>query len=551
MAVFKCKMCGGAIEFSPGATVGECDSCGTKQTLPRLDDDKKANLYDRANHFRRNNDFDKAMGIYEQILIEDPTDSEAYWSVVLCRYGIEYVEDPSTHLHVPTVNRTQYTSIYMDEDYKSAIQYADTFQRAIYEAEANAIDDIQKGILEISSKETPFDVFICYKETDQHGRRTQDSVIANDLYHHLVNEGFKVFFARITLEDKLGTAYEPYIFAALNSAKVMVVIGTKAEYFNAVWVRNEWSRFLTLIKNRAKKTLIPAYRDMDPYDLPDEFSHLQAQDMSKLGFMMDLIRGIKKIATSEKELLTAQETVVVNARGVNTKALLERMFLFLEDGDWDNAVAYTERVLDEDPANALAYLGKLMAKLEVYTQTSLVDIHLPFDSLDEYKKVLQFADESLKKEMIGYNKLIRNRNDYDKAERKYNEAKMLIDKANTEQEFKYIAKLFSAIEGHRDASEQEKILLEKAEVARKDAIYSEAATLASKKYVYAIEQAIAAYQSISGWRDADEKIDESQQKIETIMERKKVLKKYIIISCLALTLMATIMVVFLLSHSHP
>mgnify|MGYP000004764029 FL=1 len=93
----------------------------------------------------------------------------------------------------------------------------------------------KKGILEISQNEEPFDVFICYKETDEHGRRTHDSVLANDLYHQLTQEGFKVFFARITLEDKLGTAYEPYIFAALNSAKVMVVIGTKPEYFNAVW----------------------------------------------------------------------------------------------------------------------------------------------------------------------------------------------------------------------------------------------------------------------------------------------------------------------------
>ena len=45
----------------------------------------------------------------------------------------------------------------------------------------------------------------------------------------------------------------------------------------------------------------PAYRDMDPYDLPDEFSHLQAQDMSKLGFMQDLIRGIKKLAAAAAE----------------------------------------------------------------------------------------------------------------------------------------------------------------------------------------------------------------------------------------------------------
>ena len=40
---------------------------------------------------------------------------------------------------------------------------------------------------------------------------------------------------------------------------------------------------------------------MDPYDLPDEFSHLQAQDMSKLGFMQDLIRGIKKLAAAAAE----------------------------------------------------------------------------------------------------------------------------------------------------------------------------------------------------------------------------------------------------------
>lgn len=123
----------------------------------------------------------------------------------------------------------------------------------VYEAEAKVINEIQKGILEISQKEELFDVFICYKETDANGRRTPDGVLATDLYHQLTQEGFKVFFSRITLEDKLGTAYEPYIFAALNSAKVMVVLGTKPEYFNAVWVKNEWSRYLALIRGGAKR----------------------------------------------------------------------------------------------------------------------------------------------------------------------------------------------------------------------------------------------------------------------------------------------------------
>ena len=275
--LIKCKMCGGDLRPAENATTCECEYCGSVQTIPKLDNERRLNLYDRANHFRRNNEYDKAMGIFEQILQDDRTDAEAYWSLVLCRYGIEYVEDPATKKRIPTVNRAQFTSIFADDDYKSALEYADSVQKGIYETEAKAIDDIQKGILDISKKEKPFDVFICYKETDAEGKRTPDSVLANDLYHQLTREGFKVFFSRITLEDKLGQQYEPYIFAALNSAKVMVVLGTKPEYFNAVWVKNEWSRYLKLIKGGANKTLVPAYKDMDPYDLPEEFSHLQAQ----------------------------------------------------------------------------------------------------------------------------------------------------------------------------------------------------------------------------------------------------------------------------------
>jgi tetratricopeptide (TPR) repeat protein len=390
MAIFKCKMCGGTMEINNNETVATCDYCGVQQTLPKLDDEKRANLYDRANHFRRNNEFDKAMGIYEQILNEDKTDSEAYWSLVLCRYGIEYVEDPASHKRVPTVNRAQFTSIFDDADYKSALEYADSLQKTIYEDEAKAINEIQKGILAISQKEEPFDVFICYKESDNNGRRTPDSVLANDLYHQLAQEGFKVFFSRITLEDKLGSAYEPYIFAALNSAKVMVVLGTKPEYFNAVWVKNEWSRYLALVKNsNGKKMLIPAYKDMDPYDLPEEFSHLQAQDMSKLGFMQDLIRGIKKITQDDEPKTTVIKETVVTGGNANVDSLLKRVFIFLEDKDWNSANEYCEKVLDIDPENAQAYLGKLMSELRVSNRNSLKNVANPFDDRNNYQKVMR------------------------------------------------------------------------------------------------------------------------------------------------------------------
>ncbi|MDD6980801.1 MAG: leucine-rich repeat protein, partial [Clostridia bacterium] len=394
----------------------ECAFCGTKQTVPRLTDEKRANLYDRANHFRRIGDYDKAMALYEQILAEDATDAEAYWSIVLCRYGIEYVEDPTTHKRVPTVHRAQYTSILADEDYLSALSHADGYQRDVLESEAKEIDRLQKEILAISKKEKPFDVFICYKETGDDGARTKDSVLAQDLYFALTNEGMKVFFARITLENKLGSAYEPYIFAALHSAKVMVALGTKPEYFKAVWVKNEWSRYLSLMREGAQKTLIPAYRDMDPYDLPDDFSHLQALDMSRIGFLQDLVRGIRKILDSDRPAApkTAESTAAATVAPASTasasiSSLFDRVHLFLEDEDWDSANEYCERILDIDPRCADAYFLKLLVTRKCLTADALVEAGVPIVDDPNYRKALRFATEETKTEWLNYSALIAKR----------------------------------------------------------------------------------------------------------------------------------------------
>ncbi len=533
MSVYKCKMCGGTIEFEEGSTVGVCDSCGTRQTLPRLDTERKANLYDRANHFRRNNEFDKAESIYEQILNEDTSDAEAYWSLVLCRYGIEYVEDPSTHRRVPTVNRAQFTSIFDDDNYKSALQYADISQRALYEEEANTINEIQKGILAISQNEEPFDIFICYKETDSNGRRTPDSVLANDLYHQLTQEGFKVFFSRITLEDKLGTAYEPYIFAALNSAKVMVVLGTRPEYFNAVWVKNEWSRYLTLVKqSNGKKVLIPAYRDMDPYDLPEEFSHLQAQDMSKLGFMQDLIRGIKKITETDEQRASTHADRSDNPVNVQVAPLLRRAFLFLEDSEWNRADELLEQVLNQDPENGEAYLGKLMIDLQIKKREDLENIEEPFDDNSNYVRAVRFGSNELRTELNSYVSAINDRNnkaEYLRKEEIYTDAVLKMNAATTEEELLAAAEMFKTIpafrkEGNfaaRTSDEMAELCLEMAEESRKEAIYLQAKSQMEADELYSYRSATKTLEKITGYKDADELITQCENKINEIKENEE------------------------------
>ena len=363
MAIIKCKMCGGELEIQANSTVAECEYCGSRQTVPTADNEKKLALFTRANKLRASCEFDKAAGVYESIIADFPSEAEAYWGLVLCKYGIEYVDDPATGKKVPTCHRSSFDSIFDDPDFEQALENADVVARKVYRDEAKTIEEIRKGIIDVSGKEQPYDIFICYKETDENGERTVDSVIAQDVYDELTKKKYHVFFSRITLENKLGQEYEPYIFAALNSAKIMLAFGTDYEYYNAVWVKNEWSRFLKLMAKDKSKHLIPCYKNIDAYDMPKEFAKLQAQDMGKVGAIQDLIRGIEKLLPKTKqEEIVVQERVLVDDSGMNKKisSLLDRGYMALEDEDWKKADSFFEEVLNNDSRNYKALVGKAL-----------------------------------------------------------------------------------------------------------------------------------------------------------------------------------------------
>lgn len=321
-------------------------------------------------------------------------------------------------------------------------------------------------------------------------------MLANDLYHQLTQEGLKVFFSRITLEDKIGEAYEPYIFAALNSAKVMVVLGTRPEYFKAVWVRNEWSRFLSQIKAGAKKSLVPAYKDMDPYDLPDEFSNLQAQDMSKLGFMQDLIRGIKKLTEVEdKSTLVVKETTVINnAVNTDSEKMVKRAMLALEDNDFVKADEFAEKALDLDPENPNAYLVKLLVECKIQKPEDLINLPNPFDGNSNFKKVIRFADKNLKDRMNGY---VEERRKYSI----YKEAVSYISDTSVDSNKKAI-ELFESILDFRDS--KDKYL--KCEYNLKLIPYKKACELMNNNSVDDNYKAIKIFDSLRGFKDSKDLI---------------------------------------------
>ena len=514
MAIIKCKMCGGDMELAADKTYGMCEFCGSTMTLPKIDDDQRAATFNRGNHFRRIGEFDKALTVYERIVREDDTDAEAHWCCALCRFGIEYVEDPATYEWLPTCHRASFDSFLEDVDYMAALEYFEGITSRQYMRDGAKIAEVQRGILATSQNAEPYDVFICYKESDTDGNRTRDSLMAQDIYYQLTEQGRKVFFARITLEDVAGTQYEPYIFAALNSAKVMIVVGTKPEYLNAVWVKNEWSRFLAMMKKDRHKLLLPCYRDMDPYDMPEALSVLQSYDMSKIGFIQDLIRGISKVLDAEKKA-TVTETVVVQQTSATPAApLLQRAFMFLEDEDWESANQYCEKVLDLEPQNARAYVGKLMVDMRIKTQSKLSYCTNPYDDNANYLKAIRFADTELKKELEDSVQTIKNR----LLEMKYQAAKRAMEKIHSYSDYLNIAQEFLALGDYKDSAE----LADKARELYAEGEYK----VAASKLQWAVSEldlnaAIDIFQKLDDYKDSRDMMVRCKEKIENLFASEK------------------------------
>ena len=334
--LFECKYCHAKLTVEDSQRVVLRNYCGTEQALPcglALPD--RASQFERANHHRQNGDFDRAMEIYNKILDKNADDAEAYWSLLLCRFGVVYVKDAGGYK--PTINRMQRTSILADEDYRAACKHADAEQREIYMREAGKINDIQRRYLQIVESERPFDVFICFKD------EPKGKAFGQDFYNLLTSRGYRVFFSAATLKSLAGEEYEPYIYAALQSARVMIVIATGAENVNSPWVKNEWQRFLLLMREDKGRLLIPAVSGMRPEELPADFSHLEAVSLNEMTGAAILLERTNATVHKEEQQVALPEVVRGNIE--------------LEDGEWAVAQRWFEQALNANPRSGEAYLG--------------------------------------------------------------------------------------------------------------------------------------------------------------------------------------------------
>lgn len=424
MVVYKCKECGGEIEPQENG-LGKCLYCGAVQTLPKEKDDKIQNLLNRANDFRLNCDFDRAIFEYEEVLKLSESEPEAHWGLFLSKYGVEYVKDNMTFTYKPTLHRISSVSVFDDVDYQATIKYADSISATQYKKDAENIETVMKELLLLSANQKPYDVFLSYKELDDTTRqRTDDSYLAHDLYNELTAQGYKVFFAPKSLGVGL---YEPKIYSAIISSKVMIVLGTQVKYFDAVWVKNEWSRFAELIDNGEQKVLVPVFKNMEAGQLPNRLAKYQAYDMANISFLPSLLNVIS-------QYVNKQSQVKFNKDASAEEAYLERGFLALEDKNFSQAESFFENVLNLNPHNSQAYFGKLMVEMRISKQEQILTSSIPLKEYANFEKAVRFADQQLKTTLLQYEGSVKNT--IDEQKRIAKEKARLEQQKKVEQEYK-------------------------------------------------------------------------------------------------------------------
>lgn len=391
--VYKCKICGGEIQPNEDGRIGKCLYCGAVQTLPKEKDDKVSNILNRANDYRINCDFDRAIYEYEKVMELDETEPEAHWGLFLSKYGIEYVKDNMTFTYKPTLHRISSVSVFDDVDYKATLKYADSISVMQYKKDAEDIEMVMKELLLLSANQEPYDVFLSYKEMDDVTRqRTDDSYLAYDLYNELTSKGYKVFFAPKSLGVGL---FEPKIYSAIISSKVMLVLGTQPKYFDAIWVKNEWSRFAELIDNGEQKVLIPIFKNMEAGQLPNKLAKYQALDMANISFLQTLTDLISQSVNHKSRVNFNKDSSTENA-------YLERGFLALEDRNFQQANGFFESVLNLNPHNSQAYFGKLMVEMKISKQEQILTSSKPLKEYSNFEKAVRFADQQLKTVLLQY-----------------------------------------------------------------------------------------------------------------------------------------------------
>lgn len=304
MPQLRCTYCGGAL-LDQGVFY-QCDSCRTpikKSAMERLSEQDVFEL-NAARLLKESYRFQEAQVAYDAILGRDPECEEAAWGAFLAEYGIEYqVVEQKPTFHALSPEPTYHSRYYA---------------RLSAEHRQEADDVIEKKRLEImrSVEQRPaYDVFLSLKIAEDNGTKTPEYDWATQLYYDLREQGYQVFFSPQVLKQT-NADWEPYIYRAIQTCRIMLILTSSIEHTNAPWVRNEWRRILSRIANTPEGEIKPTFRVMatDVNCVPPELMSKQLilrDDLNAMGLISAAIQEACATASDGNKQENAKKTASV------------------------------------------------------------------------------------------------------------------------------------------------------------------------------------------------------------------------------------------------
>ena len=409
----KCSVCGAQLLFKMDVNIVNCSWCGRINERPKSSrDEPNLKKLKYANERRNMGEFDEAEKAYRDVLAHYENEHEARWGILLCKYGVIYVEGTENHKRLITCRKEQKTLFSAEDDYHLAMAQASPEVRKAYKTDAQYIDEVQRSIRTLKPHAESYDVFLCYKETASEGGVTEDAGIAQAIYQQMTKRGYHVFYAKETLAGKAGANYEAVIYLAIEKSRAMLVIGTRKEYFNSVYVRSEWRRFkerMNVVGDGEERLLVPLFRTID--DLPDEIRPYQGYNMN-LPYMEQVYALLPQNASVESK---PDDSVVKKIKLVRIR---------IRRGEFQPAEETLNPLFDEDPENAEIWLLKAMIGMRIRSEADFANAEQPLTSNLDFVTALELASGAFLEQLKSYQETV---------EKKLKEAE---DKARKEAEEK-------------------------------------------------------------------------------------------------------------------
>lgn len=279
-----CKNCGAPLDPREGTDgVVVCNYCGSVWTLPSAREPAVLQALRQGEHELDVGKFSDAFLSFQKASELDKNEPEAYFNMALADFKVQTMKDHVRNRMQPIRFEISDRLFTEDKRYLRALSLSSPSRRAEYERRGREIDAIGKEFYRLQTSGIRYDCFLCAKVSDEHGGTTQDSHEALRLYHALKERGFSPFYSEEETKERVGSDYEALILYALYTAGCMLVVCSDEGYLQTPWVKNEYTRFLRLIRceEKGEDSIAFAYKGKPIERLPGEDKRIQGVDLGK------------------------------------------------------------------------------------------------------------------------------------------------------------------------------------------------------------------------------------------------------------------------------